>query len=250
MRLEGKVAFITGAGLGIGRAAAVRFAEEGAKVVAAARREEHLIETVRRIKEAGGEASYIVFDTAKENDVIAALAKTAELYGGIDILVNCAAVYDGMGKTIEDVTAEEVDRELEVNVKGYFLTCKYVLPYMRKRGGGSIINTSSISAFIGQRKFVAYNATKGAIEPMTKCIAVDFGWENIRANTVCPAYVLTEQTAKHHEHLGQEKLKKLHPIGRAGKPEDVANAMLYLASDESSWVTGTSLVVDGGYLAV
>jgi NAD(P)-dependent dehydrogenase (short-subunit alcohol dehydrogenase family) len=249
MRLKNKVALVTGGGIGIGRATAIRFAEEGAKVVVAARREELLKETVCMIRKAGGEASYIMLDISEEKSVIRTLAGVKELYGGIDILFNAAAVYDGMNKTIEHVTVEEFDAEINVNVKGYFLTCKHVIAYMREHGGGSIINCSSISAHIGQPLFGPYSITKGGVELLTKCMAVDFGKENIRVNCVCPAYVRTEQNGDIHDKIGVERLRELHPIGRAGRTVDVANAVLYLASDESSWVTGSSLMVDGGYTA-
>ena len=249
MRLQNKVAVITGGGLGIGRGTALRLAEEGAKVIVAARNEKNLQETVRQIKEKGGEASYILVDISKEDSVKNMFAETEKIYGGIDILFNNAAVFTGMHQKIEDVKLEEWNDEISVNLTGYFLCCKYVIPYMRKRGGGSIISTSSISAFIGQKDFGPYSVTKGGLEPMTKCIAVDYGPENIRANTVCPAYVLTEQSEKDQAAVGEAKLKELHPIGRVGYPRDVANAVLFLASDESSWITGSALIVDGGYLA-
>ncbi len=249
MRLKNKVAVITGGGLGIGKVTALTFAREGAKVLVAARNEDNLKETVRLIKEAGGEAAYMKMDITDENAVQEMYKKAEAEFGGVDILFNCAAVYTGMEQKIEDVTLDEWNEALNINLTGYFLCTKYVIPYMRKRGGGSIVSCSSISAFIGQKEYGPYNATKGALEPFTKCVAVDYGPENIRANTVCPAYVRVEHTADTHDQMGEEKMKELHPVGRAGKPEDVANAVLYLASDESSWVTGSSLIVDGGYLA-
>jgi NAD(P)-dependent dehydrogenase (short-subunit alcohol dehydrogenase family) len=249
MRLANKVAVVTGGGLGIGRATAIRFASEGAKVVVVARREEHLKETVRQIQEAGGEASYLSYDCSKEDQIQQMFAEVKQKYGGIDVLFNCAAVYTGMKQKIEHVTLDQWNEALTINMTGYFLCCKHVIPYFRERNGGVIVNCSSISAFIGQPDFGPYSVTKGGVELLSKCMAIDYGKENIRVNTVCPAYVLTEQSAGDHEKIGADKMRELHPVGRAGKPEDVANAVLYLASDESSWVTGSSLMVDGGYTA-
>jgi len=152
----------------------------------------------------------------------------------------------GVGKTVLDLNEEEWDQVMAVNLKGVFLCSKYAVPHMIKNGGGVIVNSSSISGHIGQRKQGAYNAAKGGVELLTKCMALDFAVYNIRVNAVCPAWV---EIDFNKEDIKQRKdeILRLHPIGRIGQPKDVAYAVLYLASDESSWVTGTSLMVDGGY---
>ena len=248
MRLQNKVAVITGGGTGIGRAAALLFAKEGAKVVIAGRRRKPLEETADLIKSAGGDATCLSIDVSKIGEVRKMIDETVNTYGKIDILYNNAAVFTGTGKNIAELDEDEWDDLMDINLKGVFLCCKYVIPHMIKNGGGSIINCSSISGHLGQRRQGAYNAAKGGIEMLSKCMALDFAGYKIRVNTVCPAWVETdfnrEDVAKR-----KDEVVMLHPAGRIGQPEDVAYAVLYLASDESAWVTGTSLMVDGGYTA-
>ena len=249
MRLNGKVAVITGGGTGIGRGTAVLFAKEGAKVMIAGRREEPLKETVETIRSNGGSADYIVTDISKSEQVKKLFEETEKKYGKIDILFNNAAVFTGNGNDISELEEDDWDELMDINLKAQFLCSKYVIPCMRKNKGGSIVFTSSISAFIAQKKHVAYNTSKGGIEMMMKCMALDFAKENIRVNSVCPAWVEPdlESFRKNHGDKEAEEITNLHPIGRLGTPEDIAYAVLYLASDESSWVTGTSLIIDGGY---
>ncbi len=246
MRLKDKVAIITGGGTGIGRATAILFAKEGAKVVIVGRRPEPLKETVEAIESEGGESLYLPVDVSKVDEVQGMVEETLKAYGKIDILYNNAAVFTGVGKTVLDLNEEEWDQVMAVNLKGVFLCSKYAVPHMIKNGGGVIVNSSSISGHIGQRKQGAYNAAKGGVELLTKCMALDFAVYNIRVNAVCPAWV---EIDFNKEDIKQRKdeILRLHPIGRIGQPKDVAYAVLYLASDESSWVTGTSLMVDGGY---
>lgn len=249
MRLNGKTAIITGGGTGIGKAAAERFVLEGANVVITGRRKEKLAEASREIWEKTGRDIDISNMDVSDSDQVKELMKnTFDRYGAIDILFNNAAIFKGIGKTIEDLTEEEWDETMLVNLKGTFLCSKYVIPYMRKSGGGSIVNCSSISGHVGQRKQGAYNAAKGGMEMMTKCMALDFAKDKIRVNCICPAWVECEYNHDDFEKMAEE-INSMHPIGRAGNPEEVAYGVLYLASDESLWVTGTSLMIDGGYTA-
>ena len=248
MRLKDKTAIITGGGTGIGRATAILFAKEGANVMIVGRRAAPLEDTVAAIKAEGGQAAWLSVDVSKAGDIQTMVEETIKLYGRIDVLFNNAALFMGFGKTIVELTEEEWDGLMAVNLKGVFLCCKYVIPHMIRQGGGAIINCSSIAGHIGQRKQSAYNAAKGGVELLTKCMALDFAGNKIRVNAVCPAWVEIDFNRDQIEQSGAEVLK-LHPIGRFGQPEDVAPAVLYLASDESSWVTGASLMIDGGYTA-
>lgn len=251
MRLNGKVAVITGGGTGIGRGTAIVFAREGAKVMITGRREEPLKETVELINSKGGTAAYTMTDVSKAEEVKRLFAVTEHVFGKIDILYNNAAVFIGNGKDISELEENEWDALMDVDLKGPFLCSKYVIPYLRKNKGGSIIHCSSISAHIGQKKHVSYNIAKGGIEMMTKCMALDFAEDNIRVNCVCPAWVRPDLALfrKTYGEQKAEEITKLHPVGRLGTPEDIAYAVLYLASDESSWVTGASFMIDGGYTA-
>ena len=251
MRLKNKVAIITGASFGIGRCTAFVFAKEGAKLVLASRRKEPGEKVAKQIRTEGGEATYISTDVSKTEDVKRMIKLTMGKYGKLDILFNNAGIAPKPVNVV-DLTEEEFDRIIDVNLKGVFLCCKYAIPHMTKNGGGSVINYSSISAFVGQRLQGAYNAAKSGVELLTKCMALDFATYNIRVNTVCPGHVRTEMSHKQLASFTQEdweEVKRLHPLGRIGEPEDVAPAVVYLASDESSWVTGTSIMVDGGYTA-
>lgn len=248
MRLKDKVAIITGGGTGIGRATAILLAGEGATVMIAGVKQQTIEETAAAITSEGGRASFITTDVSKADAVERMVKATISVYGKIDILSNNAAVFVGVTKSIPDLSEDEWDSLMDVNLKGVFLCCKYVIPEMIRNGGGTIINCSSISGHVGQRKIGAYNAAKGGVELLSKCMALDFAEHKIRVNTVCPGWVEVEHNREIIEEQKDEILK-LHPIGRVGQPADIANAVLYLASDESSWVTGTSLIVDGGYMA-
>ena len=257
-RLKNKAVIVTGGGSGIGRSIAMMFAREGAKVAVCGRTEATLRETVRAITGEGGQAFFRVCDVSKELPVQALVAETVERFGRLDVLVNNAGVRAGIG-TIMDLTEEEWQRTFDIDAKGAWLCSKHAIPEMKKAGGGSIIMISSISAHIGQTKQGCYNAAKGAQELLMKCMALDFAPDGIRVNSICPAWVLTElnreQLAQMKAHPDKEfppglkysDVVKLHPVGRIGTPEDVAWAAVYLASDESTWVTGSSLMVDGGY---
>ena len=249
MRLKDKVAIITGGSFGIGKATAVAFAREGAKLVLASRRKEPGEKVAEEIRAQGGEATYILTDVSKAEDVKRMIELTIDKYGKLDILFNNAGVRASIVNVV-DLTEEEFDRTIDIDLKGVFLCCKYAIPHMIENGGGSIINCSSTSAFVGQRLQGAYNAAKGGVELLTKCMAIDFAKHNIRVNTVCPSWVRTEMNREQLASFNEkdwEEVTRLHPLGRIGEPEDVAPAVVYLASDESSWVTGSSLMVDGGY---
>ncbi len=258
-RLKNKVAVVTGGGTGIGKAIAIIFAREGAKVVVTGRTPATLQKTVEQIKGEGNEAVYAPGDVSQASDVENMVGQAVSKFGKVDVLVNNAGVR-GSIRTIEDLTEEEWQRTFNIDAKGSWLCSKYIIPQMRKARGGSIIMVSSISASIGQTKQGCYNAAKAAQELLMKCMALDFAKDNIRVNSICPAWVETEMN---REQLAEMKthpnkiyppgfsynyiVKTLHPIGRLGTPEDCAWAAVYLASDESNWVTGSSLMVDGGF---
>jgi NAD(P)-dependent dehydrogenase (short-subunit alcohol dehydrogenase family) len=249
-RLRNKTALITGAGTGIGRAIALAFAREGARVVLAGRRKAPL-EAVS--SEIGDVSLVIEADVTKASDINRALEHAARHFGVLNVLVNNAGVLH-IG-TAEQITEAQWDETFNVNVRGLWLLSRAVLPYLRKAGGGSIINIASVLGLNGARNRASYAPSKGAVVLLTKCMAVDHGHEDIRVNAICPSFVETDLTtavisrAPDPEAVRRERTAA-HPIGRLGAPEDVAGLAVYLACDESSWVTGAALPVDGGYLAV
>lgn len=249
-RLEKKIALITGAGSGIGRAIALAFALEGAKVALVGRREE-LVQSVA--KEAAGSPLALAGDVSKQADIDRILAQTSSHFGGLNVLVNNAGVLH-IGDS-EQITEAQWDETFNVNVRGLWLLSRSALPYMRKAGGGSIVNVASVLGINGARKRAAYAPSKGAVVLLTKCMAVDHGPDKIRVNAICPSFIETDLTAeviRKAPDPGAVRRERIsvHPIGRLGQPEDIAGLAVYLASDESSWVTGAALPVDGGYLAV
>ena len=248
-RLEGKVALITGAALGMGRAHARLFASEGAKVIVTDINEEAGRENVEAINKDGGEAIFLKHDVANESDWKQVIDKSVETYGKVDILVNNAGIL--LSKSLEDTSVDEWDLVMNINLKGVFLGCREIIPAMNKAGGGSIVNISSIYGLIGAPDCAAYEASKGAVRLLTKAAAVDLIKHNIRVNSIHPGMIKTEMTkglADIPEAAAGIAAKVL--LGRMAEPEEVSKAVLFLASDESSYVHGSELVVDGGYTAV
>ena len=252
MRLEGKVALITGGTSGIGSATAIRFAGEGAAVAITGRNAERGEQVVQEIIANGGEALFIRSDVRRAEDCRNAVDQTLERFGKIDVLFNNAGVFHP--KSVPDCTEEEWDETIDSSLKGAFLMSKYVLPSMIAQGSGSIIHTSSGWGILGGDKAAAYCAAKGGLIVMAKAMAIDHGPDGIRVNCVCPGDVLTpmlpEDAAKRGMSWDDYAVGAAdRPLGRIGSAEDIANGVLYLASDESSFVTGDALVVDGGGVA-
>ena len=248
--LEGKVALVTGGTTGIGRDAAVLMAQSGAKVVVTGRRAEEGAETVRLIEEAGGEGFYIQMDVKIEADIERTVQETKARYGRLDIALNNAGV-----ETVGAIT--EVDREtyanvFDINVWGVLASMKHEIPVMLENGGGSIINLSSIAGHIGFANMAVYIGSKHAVEGLTKVAAMEYAAQGIRVNAIAPAVIETDMADRLVESIGpgsDDYMKTLHPIGRFGHVREVAEAILFLASDASSYITGVSLKVDGGFTA-
>ncbi len=248
-RLEGKVALISGGSRGQGAVEAKLFAQEGARVVLGDILDEEGKRVEREITDMGCEAVYVHLDVTSEEDWAKAIATTETKFGKLDVLVNNAGVSIGK-RGIEDTTVDHWDHIMEVNVKGVFLGTKCAIPAMRRAGGGSIINISSTAGIVAIGRSAAYNATKGAVRVFSKATAIQHAKDRIRCNSVHPGPIDTPflQELMDNPVLLQERLKKV-PLGRIGTPEDVAYGVLYLASDESSYVTGSELVIDGGSTA-
>ena len=248
MRLEGKVVLVTGASAGIGAAVARRFAAEGASVALADVRTEDGTALSEALAAEGHRTCFVPLDVASESQWAEAIALVTETLGEPTVLVNNAGIY--ARRLIEDTSASQLDRMLDVNVKGVFLGIKAVLPAMRAAGGGSIINLSSVAGIVGSGYSSDYNASKGAVRILTKCAAIQNAKDNIRCNSVHPAPIDTDmgREAAPEGEIRDQRLLEI-PLGRMGTAEEVANAILFLASDESSYVTGSELVVDGGLTA-
>ena len=251
-RLKGKVAIVTGGSAGIGQATALLFAEEGAKVIIADLDEEMGAETVSQIEAQGGQSLFVPTDVSKESDARRVCERAVSAFGQLNILVNNAATF--VLKGIE-ATVDDWQRSLGVNVIGTALMSRYAAEAMKQAGGGAIINLGSISSFIAQPSFVTYSATKAALVQMTRNMGMDLAPFQIRVNCVCPGTILTRASYDHMERvrmtledfLAAEGPK--HLLNRVGEPREVAYAILFLASDEASFITGTHLMVDGGYTA-
>jgi NAD(P)-dependent dehydrogenase (short-subunit alcohol dehydrogenase family) len=251
MKLKGKVALITGGSEGMGFATAELFLREGAKVVITGRSKEKGERALARLRKIG-DAEFVRGDVSKNSDAKRMVEGTVRKFGRIDILFNNAGIY--IEKLAEDTTEEELDRVLDINLKGTFLVTKHAIPHMKKRRAGVIINNSSDAGLIGNRTCPAYCASKGGITVMTKALALDYAKYNIRVNCVNPAIIdtplLEREVAKAKNRREYLKMSSdIQPIGRIGLPEEVAQAVLFLASDESSFVTGAALSVDGGTTA-
>jgi NAD(P)-dependent dehydrogenase (short-subunit alcohol dehydrogenase family) len=246
-RLDHKVAVITGAASGMGREAAIRFAGEGASVVVADLNQEGGEGTVRACKENGGAAVFQRTDVAVEDDIKGLIARAVSEYGRLDVTFNNAGFVGALGP-IEEISAESWDRTHAVLLRAVFFGIKHSVPEMRKHGGGSIISTASIAGMRGGFGPLVYSAAKAGVINLTRCAAVELGKDKIRVNCICPGGIHTP-IAGALSSRGEEILAQSQPLRRAGQPEDIANMALFLASDESAWITGTAMVVDGGFMA-
>jgi len=249
-KIDGKVAIITGASSGIGKATAILFAQEGAKVIVADVADELGEETVKLINEGGGRAIFVHTDVSKAEDVKNLVKTAVDTYGRLDIIFNNAGI-EGVSVDTANYPENIFDKVLAVNLKGVWLGIKYAVPELLKNGGGSIINTASVAGLVGFAGLSAYNATKGGIIQLTKTAALEYAKQNIRVNCIAPGVIETPMVDRFLK--GQPEAKaafvQIEPVGRFGKPEEIAKAALFLASDDSSFVTGTVLVVDGGLTA-
>jgi len=249
MRLENKVALISGGARGMGAAESRLFAKEGAKVVIGDVLEEEGRQTEAQINEAGGDCLFVRLDVTSESNWQDVVAATVARFGKLDILVNNAGI-GGLPGTVEETTTEIWDIVMDINAKGVFLGTKTAIPEMRKAGGGSIINISSIWGIVGSGGSSAYHASKGAVRLLTKSTAIQYAGEGIRANSVHPGPIATPMTEAIRADSGRkQRFLANTPLGRWAEPEDVAYGVLFLASDESSFMTGSELVIDGGWTA-
>jgi NAD(P)-dependent dehydrogenase (short-subunit alcohol dehydrogenase family) len=251
-RLSGKVALITGAASGIGRATALLLAGEGVAVAVVDLNAAAGQAVVREIVAAGGQAIFVQCDVAQAADCQRAVQETVAQWGGLDILFNNAGII--RRTTVLDIDEEEWDRVMAINVKSIFLMSRYAIPVMARAGGGAIVNTASGWGLVGGRYAVSYCASKGAVVNMTRAMALDHGHQNIRVNCICPGDTDTQMLRSEALQLGAAESEFLaeaadRPLRRIGRPEDMAQAVLYLASDAAAFVTGAALVVDGGGLA-
>jgi NAD(P)-dependent dehydrogenase (short-subunit alcohol dehydrogenase family) len=251
-RLTGKVALITGAGGGQGRAAAMLFAKEGAQVVVTDVKIDGGEETVQMVKAAGGQAVFQATDVAQAAQVEEAVRVAVKTYGALHIMYNNAAVLHRKDAVVTNLEEDIWNHVIDVNLKGVYLGCKYAVPELIKAGGGSIINVSSLAGLIGVGNVHAYTAAKGGVISLTRAVAMGYAAQKVRCNVICPGGVDTPMMAHVFHNPNpryREMSEKGHPIGRLGAPEDIAYMALYLASDESSWVTGSVFTIDGGYSA-
>ena len=245
-RLEGKVAIVTGGSRGIGRAIVERFLIENARVLATARRQPD------QPMPTGTNLIFVAADVACAGNAEAIVAEALDRFGGLDILVNNAGIQ--LQKSLEETTEAEWDEVMAVNAKGVFLCSRAAAPVLRRKGGGSIINIGSYEGFVADPNFAAYCASKGAVHALTRAIAIDLGKDRVRCNAICPGWIETEMVEQYIAHLpdpaaARASIESLHPIGRTGKPADIASLAVWLASDESVFFTGQQFVADGGFSA-
>ncbi|MGQ0741683.1 MAG: SDR family NAD(P)-dependent oxidoreductase [Alphaproteobacteria bacterium] len=253
MRLKGKVAMITGGAVGIGHACAIRMAEEGAAVAVCDVQDDVGRAFASELRDRGFRAGYWHCDVSSENDVASTIAAIVKDFGKFDVLVNNAGI-SGSTKPTHELTEPEWDRVQAVNVKGVFFCTKHAIPHLKHAGGGSIINLSSIYGLVGAPDVPPYHASKGAVRLMTKTDALLYAADKIRVNSIHPGFIWTPMVEHHLAKLGEVEAGRkaadaLHPLGHIGEPDDIAWGVVYLASDESKFVTGAELVIDGGYTA-
>jgi NAD(P)-dependent dehydrogenase (short-subunit alcohol dehydrogenase family) len=252
MRVKGKVTIITGGADGIGKETALLFGREGARLVIADYDSEKVAQIENLLKERGIESFFIKTDIRNSAEVQQMAELAIKRFGRIDILVNNAGAAGAV--PVVELTEDNWDRIVDTNLKGVYLCCKYIIPKMIQGGGGVIVNMASVLAFIGRARASAYNAAKGGVVALTKNMALDYVANNIRINAVCTGFVDTDLVrryvnASENPAKTYEELVQLHPMGRLAKPEEIAYSVLFLASDESSFITGSSLIIDGGYSA-
>ncbi len=250
-RVQNKVAVITGGSRGIGRASCILLAQEGAKVAITDLIDEEGKALEKLMRDEGGIAQYWHLDVSKEKEVAQCFAEIAKTFGDINIVVNNAGII-GVNKPTHEISEEEWDQVMNINVKGVFFGTKHAIPYLQKAGGGSIINLSSIYGIISAPDIPPYHASKGAVRLMTKTDALLYAKDKIRVNSIHPGYIWTPMVenflkSQGDVEAGRKQVDALHPLGHMGEAKDIAYAVLYLASDESKFVTGEELVVDGGY---
>jgi NAD(P)-dependent dehydrogenase (short-subunit alcohol dehydrogenase family) len=248
--LGGKAVLVTGGGSGIGRATAIRMAQEGAKVMIADYVPEGAERTVKMIKDAGGTASCLAADVSVTKQVEMMVNQTVETYGRIDGAFNNAGIEGRMASTVEN-SEDNFDRTIAINLKGVWLCMKYEIPQMLKQGGGSIVNTASVAGLVGFVNLSAYNASKHGVIGLTKTAALEYAQKNIRVNCVNPGVINTPMVARLVDSGGMNErdLTTGEPVGRMGKPEEIGEGVIWLLSDAASFVTGHSLVIDGGWVA-
>ena len=251
-RLEGKIALVTGGASGIGRATALTFAREGAKLVIADMNEDGGQQTVHMIQENGGEAIFVRVDVSHATEVAAMISTTVETYGRLDCAHNNAGIGSRPRAPLHECTEETWDRVLAINLKGVWLCLKYEIVQMLKQGSGTIVNTASIMGLVGSWSgTAAYNASKHGVVGLTKTAALEYATSGIRVNAVCPGYIhtpLIEEALTSNPAL-EAQIVARHPVGRMGKPEEIAEAVVWLCSDAAAFVTGHTMTVDGGYVA-
>jgi NAD(P)-dependent dehydrogenase (short-subunit alcohol dehydrogenase family) len=251
-RLKGKVAIVTGGGSGIGRAIALAFGREGAKVAVLGRRQAALAEVVAELAQLGAEGVAIACDVTQGEDARRAVGEVERVFAHVNVLVNNAGILSV--STVESISEEDWDRLIDTNLKGPFLMSRAVLPAFRRAAGGTIVNIGSVLGLIAMRDRAAYCASKGGVTLLTKAMALDHAHENVRVNCICPAIVETELVKGLFNQSEEGRMARdarigTLPLGRFGKPDDVAELAAFLASDESSWITGTAIPVDGGLTA-
>lgn len=247
-QLENKVALVVGGTSGIGEATAIAFAREGAKVVIAGRRQAEGEAVVNRLKESGADALFVQTDIVSEEQVVRLVQKTVSAYGGLDVLFNNAGVAGEFGKPLHQSDNKNFEHVFSINVQGFFWVQKYATQAMLDSGGGSIVNTSSVVGHVGFPGASLYDASKHAVEGLTKTSALELARSGIRVNIVAPGPIATEMA---EQALGESKdqIAEMLPMGRLGRSEEVAEAVVFLASDKASFITGQSLIIDGGYTA-